>query len=65
MRGTTGLILADRLSESGDQNVLVLEAGPDPNVVAMHEAPGAVEFIAGKLPILSIYYKWVPFNAEQ
>lgn len=40
--GTTGLILADRLSESGDQKILVLEAGPDPNVVAMHQAPGAV-----------------------
>jgi choline dehydrogenase len=47
--GTTGLILADRLSESGEQKALVLEAGPDPNVVAMHQAPGAVEYIAGKL----------------
>ncbi|KAM0081073.1 hypothetical protein ACKRZS_006773 [Fusarium odoratissimum] len=44
---TTGLILADRLSESGENKVLVLEAGPDPNVVAMHQAPGAVEYIAG------------------
>nr|RBQ98320.1 hypothetical protein FVER53263_11901 [Fusarium verticillioides] len=39
--------LRDRLSESGDEKVLVLEAGPDPNVVAMHQAPGAVEYIAG------------------
>ncbi|GKT63338.1 glucose-methanol-choline oxidoreductase [Colletotrichum tofieldiae] len=45
--GTTGLILADRLSEFGNQKILVLEAGPDPSVVAMHEAPGAVEFIGG------------------
>ncbi|EXK82583.1 hypothetical protein FOQG_13015 [Fusarium oxysporum f. sp. raphani 54005] len=44
---TTGLILADRLSEFGEKKVLVLEAGPDPNVVAMHQAPGAVEYIAG------------------
>ncbi|TVY76625.1 Dehydrogenase patE [Fusarium oxysporum f. sp. cubense] len=44
---TTDLILADRLSESGEKNVLVLEAAPDPNVVAMHQAPGAVEYIAG------------------
>ncbi|EXL68126.1 hypothetical protein FOPG_15806 [Fusarium oxysporum f. sp. conglutinans race 2 54008] len=45
---TTGLILADRLSESGEKKVLVLEAAPDPNVVAMHQAPGAVEYIAGQ-----------------
>ncbi|EWZ82387.1 hypothetical protein FOWG_14065 [Fusarium oxysporum f. sp. lycopersici MN25] len=45
---TTGLILADRLSESGEKKVLVLEAAPDPNVVAMHQAPVAVEYIAGQ-----------------
>ncbi|EWZ01185.1 hypothetical protein FOYG_00858 [Fusarium oxysporum NRRL 32931] len=45
---TTGLILADRLSKSGEKKVLVLEAAPDPNVVAMHQAPGAVEYIAGQ-----------------
>ncbi|KAF4784731.1 hypothetical protein HER10_EVM0011723 [Colletotrichum scovillei] len=50
--GTTGLVLADRLSESGDQRVLVLEAGPDPHVVAMHEAPGAVEYIAGNTSVV-------------
>ncbi|KAM5371928.1 hypothetical protein ACJA88_009341 [Fusarium oxysporum] len=45
---TTGLILADRLSESGEKKVLVLEAAPDPNVVAMHQATVAVEYIAGQ-----------------
>ncbi|EXL41185.1 hypothetical protein FOCG_16551 [Fusarium oxysporum f. sp. radicis-lycopersici 26381] len=48
---TTGLILADRLSESGEKKVLVLEAAPDPNVVAMHQAPVAVEYIAGQCGI--------------
>ncbi|KAI1170061.1 glucose-methanol-choline oxidoreductase [Nemania sp. FL0916] len=45
--GTTGLVLADRLSESGTQNVLVLEAGSKPDVVALYEAPGGIEFLGG------------------
>ncbi|RYP53508.1 hypothetical protein DL768_001545 [Monosporascus sp. mg162] len=53
--GTTGLVLANRLSESGDQKVLVLEAGLHPDVLAMHEAPGAVEFLGGTIMDWNFY----------
>lgn len=39
--GTAGLTLADRLSESGTQSVLVLEAGGSPEAVASYQTPGA------------------------
>ncbi|KAI9846711.1 MAG: hypothetical protein M1837_003766 [Sclerophora amabilis] len=45
--GTAGLALANRLTESGDQNVLVLEAGEAPTTVASYEAPGANQLILG------------------
>ncbi|RJE25060.1 GMC oxidoreductase [Aspergillus sclerotialis] len=45
--GTSGLALADRLSESGSQSVLVLEAGPDPHVVKMFQVPGELGHLQG------------------
>lgn len=46
-------MLADRLSEPGTHTVLVLEAGPKPDIVAMYQAPGAVEFLGGMYMMMS------------
>lgn len=45
--GTSGLVVAERLSEYGKQSVLVLEAGPDPNVVKMYQVPGELGHLQG------------------
>lgn len=45
--GTAGLVLGNRLSESGNNRVLVLEAGPTPEVVAAYEAPGGNQLLGG------------------
>ena len=50
--GTAGLVLADRLSESGTQRVLVLENGPEPTVVEAYATPGGNQFLSGTVAFL-------------
>ncbi|POS70040.1 GMC oxidoreductase, partial [Diaporthe helianthi] len=45
--GTAGLVLANRLTESGNQRVLVLEAGQEPTIVAAYATPGDNQFLKG------------------
>lgn len=53
--GTAGLVLANRLSESGKNRVLVLEAGPEPSVVSAYKAPGGNQLLGGTAIDWSLY----------
>lgn len=43
------MVLANRLTESGNFTVLVLEAGPSPEQVLAYESPGGNQFIKGSI----------------
>lgn len=51
--GTAGLVLANRLTESGNQRVLVLEAGQEPTIVAAYATPGGNQFLKGKFDCIA------------
>ncbi|KAI6320562.1 hypothetical protein MCOR29_005214 [Pyricularia oryzae] len=53
--GTAGLVLANRLSESGKNRILVLEAGPEPTVVSAYKPPGGNQFLGGTAIDWSFY----------
>ncbi|KAL8334434.1 hypothetical protein RB598_008941 [Gaeumannomyces tritici] len=53
--GTAGLVLANRLTESGKNRVLVLEAGPEPTVVSAYKAPGGNQLLGGTAIDWSFY----------
>lgn len=49
------MVLANCLTESGNQRVLVLEAGQEPSIVAASTTPGGNQFLKGELKLSRLH----------